>query len=127
MLHKSALALVEEARQQIDNLSPDQVTEELSQGHVTLVDIREGEELALAGFIGGSVHVPRGFLEFYADPSLPTYRHDLDRNNRIVLYCSTGLRSALAAASLKQMGYEHIAHLDGGLKAWKDSGKQVSR
>lgn len=125
MANKTATDLVKEAKQGIENLSPDQVKEEMSKGNVTLIDIRESEELKQNGRIPGSVHAPRGMLEFYADATLPYHKPEFDKNKRIILHCASGGRSALAVATLKQMGYENVAHLDGGLKAWKDSGKET--
>lgn len=126
MATKSATDLVKEAKQQIENLTPAQVKEELDKGNVTLIDIRESEELKQNGKIPGSVHAPRGMLEFYADPSLPYHKPEFDKNNRIILHCASGGRSALATATLKQMGYENVAHLDGGFKAWKEEGMPVT-
>lgn len=126
MAAKSAMDLVKEAKQQIENLSPHQVQEELSRGNVSLIDIRESEELKQNGRIEGSVHAPRGMLEFYADPSLPYHKPEFDKDKRIILHCASGGRSALAASTLKQMGYENVAHLDGGLKAWKEAGLPVA-
>ncbi|MFD2244651.1 rhodanese-like domain-containing protein [Pontibacter ruber] len=126
MEHKSATDLVKEAKQQIENLTPEQVHEELSNGKATLIDIRESEELKQNGKIAGSVHAPRGMLEFYADSSLPYHRPEFDKNKRLILHCASGGRSALATATLKKMGYDNVAHLDGGFKAWKESGKPVS-
>jgi rhodanese-related sulfurtransferase len=127
MAAKSATDLVKEAKQQVENLSPEQVQEELSKGNVVLIDIRESEELTQNGKIAGSVHAPRGMLEFYADSSLPYHRPEFDKSKRTILHCASGGRSALAAATLKQMGYENVAHLDGGLKAWKDAGMPVEK
>src|SRR5687768_3069085 len=104
MAGKSATDLVKEAKQQIENLSPDQVKEELSKGKATLIDIRESEELKQNGRIEGAAHAPRGMLEFYADETLPYHRPEFDKNKRIILHCASGGRSALAAATLKQMG-----------------------
>lgn len=126
MTTKSATDLVKEAKQQIENLTPEQVKEELSKGNVTLIDIRESEELKQNGKIAGSVHAPRGMLEFYADPSLPYHKPEFDKDKRIILHCASGGRSALATSTLKQMGYNNVAHLDGGIKAWKDSGMPVT-
>ena len=126
MATKSATDLVKEAKQQIENLTPAQVKEELDKGNVTLIDIRESEELKQNGKIPGSVHAPRGMLEFYADPSLPYHKPEFDKNNRIILHCESGGRSALATATLKEMGYENVAHLDGGFKAWKEAGMPVT-
>lgn len=125
MRAKSAMDLVKEAKQQIENLTPTQVKEELKKENVILFDIRESEELKQNGKIPGSVHAPRGMLEFYADPSLPYYRSEFNKDKRIILHCAGGFRSALATATLKQMGYENVAHLDGGFKAWKEAGMPV--
>lgn len=122
MSAKSAADLVREAKQQIENLTPQQVKDELQKGNVTLIDIREPEELEKNGKIEGSVLAPRGMLEFYADESLPYHKPAFDKNKRIILHCASGGRSALAAKTLKEMGYENVAHLDGGIKAWKEAG-----
>lgn len=122
---KSAADLVKEAKAQIDNLSPAQVQEELSKGNATLIDIREAEELVANGRIEGSVLAPRGMLEFYADETLPYHKPEFDRNRKLILHCASGGRSALAAATLKQMGYTDVCHLDGGIKAWKEAGLPV--
>ncbi|MGJ7029792.1 rhodanese-like domain-containing protein [Niabella hirudinis] len=119
---KSAMDLVKEAKQQIENLTPEQVQEELLSGNAVLIDIRESGELEQNGRIGGSVHAPRGMLEFYADATLPYHKPEFDKSKRIILHCASGGRSALAVQTLKTMGYDHVAHLDGGLKAWKDAG-----
>ena len=121
----SATDLVQKAKQEVENLSPEQLRDELKDTKVVLVDIREAEELAQNGKIEGSVHAPRGMLEFYADPSLPYHKPEFDEQKRIVLHCASGGRSALAAKTLKEMGYSNIAHLDGGLKAWKEKGLPV--
>ena len=121
----SATDLVQKAKQEVENLSPEQLRDELKDPKVVLVDIREAEELAQNGKIEGSVHAPRGMLEFYADPSLPYHKPEFDEQKRIVLHCASGGRSALAAKTLKEMGYSNIAHLDGGLKAWKEKGLPV--
>ena len=126
MAAKSATDLVTEAKQQIENLTPAQVKEELDSGNAILIDIRESEELKQNGSIPGAVHAPRGMLEFYADSALPYHKPEFDKDKRIILHCASGGRSALAAATLKQMGYDKVAHLDGGLKAWKESGMPVT-
>ena len=126
MSPKSASDLVKEAKQEIENLTPFQVQNELLTGNVALIDIREAEELAQNGKIEGSVHAPRGMIEFYADASLPYHRPEFDKDKRIILHCASGGRSALAAQTLKKMGYEKVAHLDGGIKAWKEAGLPTS-
>lgn len=118
---KSVSDLVKEAKQQAENLTPEQVNNELKQG-ATLIDIRESEELGSSGKIAGAVHAPRGLLEFYADESTPYHKQEFDKSKRLILHCAAGGRSALAVKTLKEMGYENTAHLDGGIKAWKDAG-----
>ncbi len=119
--HRSATEMVKEARQSVENLSPEQVKKEI-EGGATLIDLREPDELRQHGKIPGSVNAPRGMLEFYADPALPYHRKEFDRNGRIILHCASGGRSALAARTLKEMGYDKVAHLDGGINAWKSAG-----
>ncbi|MGA0557892.1 rhodanese-like domain-containing protein [Larkinella sp. VNQ87] len=126
MTTKSATDLVREAKQHIENLTPEQVSRELNAGKAALIDLREPDELAQTGTIPGAVHAPRGMLEFYADPTLPYHKPAFDRAKRLILHCASGGRSALAVATLKQMGYENVAHLDGGIKAWKEAGLPVS-
>lgn len=126
MSAKSATDLVKEAKQNVENLTPQQVQEEISQQKATLIDIRESEELQKDGKIAGSTHAPRGMLEFYADASLPYHKPEFDKAKRIILHCASGGRSALAASTLKQMGYTNVAHMDGGIKAWKEAGMPVA-
>ncbi len=121
---KSATDLVKEAKQNIENLTPQQVKTEVENG-ATLIDIREENELQETGKISGSTHAPRGMMEFYADSSLPYHKKEFDPEKRIILHCASGGRSALAAKTLKDMGYKNIAHMDGGVKAWKEAGYEV--
>jgi len=75
--------------------------------------------------IAGSLHVPRGMLEFCADPTSPAHHVDLQPERRVILHCASGGRSALAAVLLKEMGYRDVAHLDGGLIAWREAGLAI--
>ena len=127
MSAKSATDLVKEAKQNVENLTPQQVQEEMAQQKATLIDIRESEELQRDGKISGSTHAPRGMLEFYADESLPYHKPQFDKAKRIILHCASGGRSALAASTLKQMGYTNVAHMDGGIKAWKEANMPVEQ
>ena len=123
---KTAAQLVAEAKGRVENLTPDQVAAELAAGDATLIDIRELGERAEAGTIAGAVHAPRGMLEFYADPSSPYHRPEFDPGRRTILHCASGGRSALAADTLRQLGYTDVAHLDGGLNAWKAAGQPLA-
>ncbi len=124
---KTAAQMVQEAKARIENLSAEQVAAELEHGNALLVDIREPGEQGQHGTISGAVHAPRGMLEFYADPSSPYHRPEFQPDRRVILHCASGGRSALAAYALQQLGYTNIAHLDGGLKAWVESGRAVAR
>ncbi len=126
MAAKTAAQLVLEARQRIQNLTVEQVADELAQGAATLVDIREPAEWE-GGMIPGAVHVPRGLLEFAADPTSPAHRRELDPHQRVILHCASGGRSALAADTLQNLGYTNVAHLDGGIKAWVAAGRPVGK
>ncbi|MDP9069003.1 MAG: rhodanese-like domain-containing protein [Actinomycetota bacterium] len=114
--------LVKEAKTQVENLGPDQVASELEEGNAVLVDVREPQEREAAA-IPGAISAPRGMLEFYADPSLPYHREEFEPDKRLILHCASGGRSALAAKTLQDMGYTNVAHLDGGIKAWQESGR----
>ncbi len=125
-MKQTAEAMVAGARQRIDNLTPAEVATELDDGAV-LIDLREEDELRAQGWIPDSVWAPRGMLEFWADSESRHHRAEFDPDRRVILYCSWGGRSALAAETLLQMGYRAVAHLDGGLRAWKESGRPVER
>ena len=120
----TAAEMVQKAREHIDNLAPAAVVEEIERG-ATAVDIREQDEIDREGHIPGAVIAPRGMLEFWADPTSPYHRPEFEPDRRVVLYCASGGRSALAADTLRQMGYSQIAHMDGGMNAWKEQGHAV--
>lgn len=125
MESKSAAEMVSSARQSVENLSVTDVVAELATGDALLVDIREPEERAATGTIPGAVHAVRGMLEFYADPASPYHREEFQPDRRIILHCASGGRSALAADTLRQLGYLRPAHLDGGIKAWTAAGQPI--
>jgi len=118
--------LVNEAKQHIECLTPEAVAAELARG-VLLVDVREPGERETNGCIEGGRSVPRGVLELHADPASPAYDAAFDRKQRIILHCASGGRSALAGHTLRLMGFEDVAHLEGGLAAWIASGLPVAR
>ncbi|MDQ3737600.1 MAG: rhodanese-like domain-containing protein [Actinomycetota bacterium] len=123
-MHTSAADLVAAARTRVENLDPDAVERELGSGEALLIDVREPDERD-SGAIPGSVNIPRGMLEFRADPASPYHQEPLDPGRRTILHCASGGRSALAAATLQEMGYTNVAHLGGGISAWKEAGKPV--
>ena len=87
-----------------------------------LIDIRDIRELEKEGRLENSNHIPRGMLEFWLDPESPYFKEGkLDLKKEMVLFCAGGLRSALAAKTLKDMGFEKVSHVDGGFSALKQS------
>ena len=116
---------VAEAKRRIDNLDVEAFKKELGREDVLVVDLRDPRERWRDGAIPGSRSVTRGMLEFWADPESPYYKPFFDKEKRTVLYCAGGLRSALAAAALKDLGFTDVAHLEGGFEAWADSGGEV--
>ena len=126
MDEKSAMDLINEARARVQNLSVEETEEWLGEGAM-LIDIREAIEIEECGQIPGSIHMPRGSLEFFADPALPYHRRELDKDRPMVLYCAIGGRSALAADLLQTMGYRRVSHLDGGIEAWEAAGRAVEK
>ena len=110
--------VIRKIRSEVEEVDPSEVREHLGNG-VVLVDVRESEEWD-AGHIPGAKHVPRGYLESRIEGAAP------GRDDRIVLYCASGQRSALAAHTLSaQLGYENVASMTGGITLWKDRGYQV--
>jgi rhodanese-related sulfurtransferase len=116
----SLTEMLDLARARIRNLSPGEVAAALDGSDVVLVDVREPTETA-AGTIPGALLVPRGMLEFHADPTSAYHLTQLQPDRPVIVYCRSGARSALAAATLAAMGYADVAHLDGGITAWSDS------
>lgn len=126
MARKTAMQMVAEAKSQIENLNNDDLAAEI-EGGALVVDIREQVEREQAGVIPGAVHVPRGLLEFMADPESPMHRQEFDLDRRIVLHCATGGRSALAAVALKDLGFSNVAHHEPGFNGWNAEGRPVEQ
>ena len=123
MTLKSAKTLVAEALKEIKTISPVDALKMYDNNQCTLIDIRDVRELENSGRIDNSNHIPRGMLEFWMDPESPYFKEGkIDINKEIVLFCAGGFRSALAAKSLKDMGFKNVCHIDGGFKAMKNSG-----
>jgi rhodanese-related sulfurtransferase len=118
-LDRTAWGMVEEAEEAVESLSVAELRAELEEGDTTPVDIRDIREVWIEGSIPDAEHAPRGMIEFWADPGTDYYKPFFDPQNRYVLYCNEGGRSALAAESLREMGYPDVAHLEGGFTAWQ--------
>ena len=122
MTIKSSQTLVLEALKEIKTISVEQALKQAKAGNCNLIDIREKGELDKTGRVENSNHIPRGMLEFWLDPEGPYFKSGkLDTTKEMVLFCAGGLRSALAAKSLKEMGFENVSHIDGGFAAISQS------
>ena len=119
---KSSQTLVSEALNEVNTITAAEALKRSNEGLCTLIDIREKGELDKTGRIENSNHIPRGMLEFWLDPESVYFKDGkLDLNKEMVLFCAGGLRSALAAKSLKEMGFEKVSHIDGGFGSIRQS------
>ena len=124
---KSSHTLVAEALSEIKTITPEQALKLSNENKCNLIDIREKGELDKTGRVENSHHIPRGMLEFWLDPESLYFKNGkLDMEKEIVLFCAGGLRSALAAKSLKEMGFENVSHIDGGFASITLSDFKVS-
>ena len=116
-----SMQLIGEALAEVASISVDEALALVDGGDAVFVDVRERAEHD-AGAIVGAVAAPRGFLEFIADPTSPMHNAALSSGKRLVIYCASGGRSALAAKTLQDMGYSEVANLTGGFQAWTEAG-----
>ena len=116
--------MVAQANADVAAMPVDQALDLVGNDTVVFVDVRETQEFQ-AGAIPGSVHAPRGLLEFIADPEAPIHKPELASGKKLIIYCGTGARSALSAQTLKQMGLDDVVNLTGGIAAWKQAGGVV--
>jgi rhodanese-related sulfurtransferase len=112
-------ALIAQAMAQIETLPLEQAHGLLNDENTIFVDIRDVRELEREGMIPNALHAPRGMLEFWVDPDSPYYKPVFGEGKRLVLYCASAWRSALATETLQKMGVPNICHLEGGFSAWK--------
>ena len=122
MAIKTAQALVAEAYSEVKTINTKQAFELVKENKCNLIDIRDIRELERDGKIENSVHIPRGMLEFWIDPNSQYFKEGkLDLEKEMVLFCAAGARSALAAKTLKEMGFEKVSHIEGGFGSLKQS------
>ena len=123
---KSSQTLVEEAQKNIETMSPNEAKTLYEKKEITLIDVRDIRELWKDGTIENSKHIPRGMLEFWLDPESSYYKTNKIKDmKKMVLFCALGWRSALATKSLVDMGFNNVAHVDGGFDALKKSGLKI--
>ena len=124
---KSSQNLVEDALKEVKTISPEEALSKFNENKCNLIDIRDIRELENSGKIENSLHIPRGMLEFWMDPNSSYFKEGkVDMKKEIVLFCAGGLRSALGAKSLKDMGFEKVSHVDGGFGAMKNKGFKIT-
>ena len=111
--------LIAHAMDQIETLSLEKAQDLLGDSDTVFVDIRDVRELEREGMIPSAMHAPRGMLEFWVDPDSPYYKPIFGEGKRLVLYCASAWRSALATETLQRMGVPNVSHLEGGFSAWK--------
>ena len=123
---KPSQQLVKEAQNSIETLNSEDVKKLAENNEITLIDVRDIRELWKEGTIENAKHIPRGMLEFWLDPESTYYKANKIQNvKKMVLFCALGWRSALATKSLVDMGFQNVAHVDGGFDALKKSGLKV--
>ena len=126
MTIKSSQTLIKEALNQIKTITPEEALKKNNNNECNLIDIRDANELEKEGRIENSIHMSRGLLEFSINSeSVLAKKGKLDLNKEIVLFCAAGGRSALAAKTLKDMGFEKVSHVDGGFGLMQNSGFKV--
>ena len=123
---KSPQTLVSEALNEVKTITPEEAMKLNSENKCNLIDIRDGVELQKLGVIENSFHIPRGLLEFSIHPeSAYVQNNQMDLNKETVLFCAAGGRSALAAKTLKEMGFKNVSHVEGGFGLMVQKGFKV--
>jgi rhodanese-related sulfurtransferase len=117
---KTAAEMIAEAMSQIEKVSPAAAAAERDAGSVVMLDVREPVEWEI--HVPGALQVPRGLVEFAADPTSPRHDAELEPTGRVIVYCHSGARAALVVKTLQDMGYDHVANLAGGFAAWTAAG-----
>lgn len=120
-MSKGYKQLVAEANAAIETIPASEAVKRLGTEDVVFIDVRDLPELERDGKIPGATHSSRGVLEFQADPESPNHNAAFSSGKQLILYCASGLRSALAAQRLQEMGLGRVAHVEGGIKAWKEA------
>ena len=119
-------SMLDAANAAVPRISPQEAKALHGQPGVVFLDLREGSEIAASGKVPGAVAIPRGLLEFRADPESPTREAAFGQAKTVIAYCASGGRSALAGKTLKEMGYRDVRNL-GAFKDWAEAGGEVER
>ena len=128
MTIKSPQTLVADALSEVKTISSSEALELSKENKCNLIDIRDANELQKLGRIENSFHISRGLLEFSIHPeSAYVQNNNIDLNKELVLFCAAGGRSALAAKTLKDMGFQQVSHIEGGFSAMMNKGFKVKK
>jgi rhodanese-related sulfurtransferase len=122
MMKKGFKTLVAEANAVIESYTVQDAMTRVGDDSVAFIDLREIDELHRDGKVPGAFHAPRGMLEFYIDPESPYHKKIFSSGKKIIFYCASSGRSALATKTAQEMGLGSVAHVAGGIKAWKEAG-----
>lgn len=122
----SVKEMLEAANAVVPRVTPAVAADMMAKGDVLVVDVRDPSEVQANGKVAGAVNVPRGMLEFRADPASPYHDKNFDKGKAVIVYCASGGRSALSGKTLRDLGYEKVYNL-GGFKDWADSGGAVEK
>ena len=126
MTIKSPQTLVAEALNEIKTITPEDAMKLDSENKCNLIDIRDEADLENLGTIENSYHIPRGLLEFSIHPESPYVQNNqIDLSKELVLFCAAGGRSALAAKTLKDMGFKNVSHIEGGFGLMTQKGFKI--
>jgi rhodanese-related sulfurtransferase len=120
----SVKQLVEAANAVVPRVTAAQAKELIATGDAVVVDVREASEVQQSGKVAGAAHIPRGMVEFVADPESPYHDPRFEKGKTVIVYCASGGRAALAGQALKEMGYGEVYNL-GGFKDWAGSGGAI--
>ena len=117
--------LVAAANAVVPRITVDEAKQKISDGAL-VVDVRDAAEVEQGGKVAGAVHIPRGMVEFRADPDTPYFDTNFAKDRPVIMYCAGGGRAALSGQALKEMGYEEVYNL-GGFSDWADGGGAVDK
>ncbi|MFO1087407.1 MAG: rhodanese-like domain-containing protein [Reyranellaceae bacterium] len=123
---KTVQSMLAEAEAAVPRISPEEAKSLVGRADVLFLDVREPPEVAASGKVPGALAIPRGLVEFRADPASAMHDKAFDRNKTVIAYCASGGRSALVGKTLKDMGYANVRNL-GGFKGWVDAGGSVEK
>jgi rhodanese-related sulfurtransferase len=123
---KSVKDLVEAANAVVPRITAAQAKELIDKGNAVVLDVRDAPEVEKSGKVAGAVHIPRGMVEFRADPESPYYDQNLAKDKAVIVYCAGGGRAALSGQALKEMGYGEVYNL-GGFNDWAEAGGAIDK